>query len=129
MKILLTSFLILTTLFSVGQSAYESKSISSKTKMIVWKIKRVNKLMSAAVYYSGNRPKQWDNFEKLKKIASNEELIALTNHPNGVVRCYSFWALSHRKNVDLFSIVKNHLRDYEIIKTQFGCIQSKQMVG
>jgi len=103
--------------------------ISQKTKKTVKKIVKVNELMSSAVYYSGTRPKQWDNFEELKSIASKEELIELTNHPNGVVRSYSFWALSLLKNVDLFSIVKSHLNDYELINTQFGCIGGQEMVG
>ena len=48
--------------------------------------------MSEGVGVSGMRPGQWNNFEELKKYASVDELLALTNHKNGVVRCYSFWA-------------------------------------
>lgn len=74
-------------------------------------------------------PKQWGNFEELQKSATREELIALTNHPNGVVRCYSFWALSYNKNADLFGIVKEHLNDDELISTLFGCIGGQEKVG
>lgn len=85
--------------------------------------------MGSAVYSSGERPKQWDNFEELEKIATKVELTELTNHPNGVVRCYAFWALTHKKNIDLLSIVKNHLNDTELVETQFGCIGGREMVG
>lgn len=129
MKILLTIIILFTTLISSGQSAYDNKLISGKTKKAIKKIEKVNELMSSAVYESGMQPKQWDNFEELKKIATKEELIELTNHPNGVVRSYSFWALSHRKDIELFPIVKKHLNDTELINTQFGCIGSQEMVG
>ena len=85
--------------------------------------------MSSAVGEAGMRPKQWGNFEELQKSATREELIELTNHPNGVVRCYSFWALSYNKNADLFGIVKEHLNDDELISTLFGCIGGQEKVG
>lgn len=129
MKTLHTISILLLTISSYAQSNYDESKISHTIKKTVEKIEEVNELMGSAVYYSGIRPQQWDNFEELKNRASKEELIELTNHPNGVVRSYSFWALSLRRNVDLFSIVKEHLTDYEVIKTQFGCIGNEEMVG
>lgn len=85
--------------------------------------------MGEAVYYSGMKPKQYENFEILVKIASHEELLNLTKHPNGVVRCYSFWALSLKKDINLFSIIKEHINDDEIVNTQFGCMGGQEKVG
>ena len=129
MKILITLLILFITITSCGQLTYNDNSISIKTKKVVTEIEKVNELMSSAVYYEGSTPKQWGNFVELKKNATNEELIELTNHPNGVVRSYSFWALSNKKDVDLFPIVKNHLNDYQLINTQFGCIGGQKMVG
>lgn len=129
MKTLQTILVLLISICTYAQNNYDETKISSKTKTAVKKITKVNELMSSAVYSSGTRPKQWDNFEELKISASIEELIELTNHPNGVVRSYSFWALSLTKNVDLFSIIKTHLNDYELINTQFGSIGGQEMVG
>ncbi|MGV6831424.1 MAG: hypothetical protein ACWA5P_07680 [bacterium] len=129
MKIFQSLLILLITVSSCAQNSYDDSQVSNKTKRIVAKIEKVNELMGSAVYYSGTKPKQWDNFENLKKFASESELIDLTNHPNGVVRCYSFWALSYSKNVDLFEIVKNHLNDDELIYTQFGCIGGQEKVG
>lgn len=112
-----------------GQERFDINKISNRTNKIVKKIEKVNVLMGSAVYYAGVRPKQWDHFVKLKKVATTEELIELTNHKNGVVRCYSFWGLSHKNEIDLFEIVKKHLEDDESISTQFGCIGGQQMVG
>ena len=121
--------LLLVPFLSYGQQKYNPKIITKSTDKVVKEIKKINELMDEAVYYEGMRPKQYDNFEKLKKIASKEELIELTNHPNGVVRCYAFWALSYNKSVDLFPIVLNHINDDKLVKTQFGCIGSQEMVG
>jgi len=112
-----------------GKSDYDESKISNKTNRIVKKIEKVNFLMGSAVGASGMTPKQFENFEELKKTASIEELIMLTNHPNGVVRCYSFWALLRLKNINLFSIVKNHLNDDTVVQTQFGCIGDVEKVG
>lgn len=129
MKILLSIIILFITLICSGQTTYNNKSISNKTKKTVKRIEDVNELMGSAVGYSGTQPKQWDNFEEFKKIATKDELIELTNHPNGVVRSYSFWALSHKKDIELYTIVKKHLNDSELINTQFGCIGSQEMVG
>ncbi len=85
--------------------------------------------MSSAVYESGIRPAQFDNFIELQKKATKDELIELTNHPNGVVRCYVFWALSYDTSANLFPIVLNHISDTTFVNTQFGCIRSKEKVG
>lgn len=129
MKISLTILILFTSIISRAQTTFDESSISKKTIKSVKKIEEVNQLMSSAVGYSLMRPKQWDNFEELKKNATKEELIELTNHPNGVVRSYSFWALSHKKDVDLFSIVKEHINDDEEISTMFGDIISNDKVG
>ena len=129
MKRCIVIILLIFPFLSYGQQPYNPKIISEPTNEIVKEIERINELMGSAVYLQGMRPKQYDNFEKLKKTASQEELIALTNHPNGVVRCYAFWALSHNISVDLLPIVLNHINDDELIKTQFGCIGSQEMVG
>ncbi|MFB9076829.1 hypothetical protein ACFFWB_05310 [Flavobacterium procerum] len=85
--------------------------------------------MGEFVGQAPRRPQQYENFEELKKKTSFEELRMLTDHPNGVVRCYAFWALAHNENVDLFSIVKTHLIDDATIETLFGCTGSVEKVG
>ncbi|SFC98291.1 hypothetical protein [Flavobacterium phragmitis] len=127
-------FVLYLIIFILGTNCYakidsNKSKIRKKTSQIVLKIEKVNVLMGSAVYASGMRPKQYDNFEELKKYASKEELITLTNHTNGVVRCYSFWALLDYKEIDLFPIVKDHIKDDSAIETQFGCTASLEKVG
>ncbi|MFM9988180.1 hypothetical protein [Flavobacterium sp.] len=128
-KIAFKILLLIVSLNSFGQTVYDKSKISKKTNQIVLKIEKINQLMGEAVYESGMRPKQYDNFEELKKNTSKNQLTILTKHPNGVVRCYSFWALSTLKDIDIFSIVKEHLNDETLIKTLFGCIGSDEKVG
>ncbi|MHA4847802.1 hypothetical protein ACX0G7_26790 [Flavitalea antarctica] len=85
--------------------------------------------MGAAVYYGGIRPEQYDNFEELRKKATRTELIALTDHPNSVVRCYAFWALSYDSSINLLPIVIQHIADTALVNTQFGCVGSRKQVG
>ena len=129
MKINLILIALILSFNSFAQDNFDTSKISKRTKKVVKEISKINELMSSAVYYSGMKPKQWDNFEELKRKATKEELIELTNHPNGVVRSYAFWALSVDKSVDLFQIVKKHLNDDELINTQFGCIGGQEKVG
>ena len=85
--------------------------------------------MSSAVYYEGMRPAQYDNFTELQMKATKDELLELLNHPNGVVRSYSFWALSYDTSANLLPIVVKHLSDTSTVTTQFGCIGSRERVG
>ena len=129
MKILQIILMFFITVSTSAQKKYDVSKVSNKTRKIVGKIQRINELMSEGVGVSGMRPGQWNNFEELKKYASVDELLALTNHKNGVVRCYSFWALSYIENIDLFPIVLEHIDDDELVNTMFGCIVSKEKVG
>lgn len=128
-KILFYFLILFLSVSCYGKNNYDESKISNKTSRIVKKIEKINILMSSGIGASGMKPKQFKNFEELKKNASIEELTALTNHRNGVVRCYSFWALLSLKNIDLFSIVKDHLTDDTIVQTQFGCIGADEKVG
>ncbi len=129
MKFLTLLLISSTILRSCGGSKPSDTPISKDTERIVRKIEKTNQLMGSAVGYSGTKPQQFDNFIELEKRASKNELISLTEHSNGVVRCYAFWALSHDSTVDLFPIVTKHLNDKEIVSTQFGCIGGSEKVG
>ncbi|MCR4032328.1 MULTISPECIES: hypothetical protein [Flavobacterium] len=115
--------------FIISCSKKKISEVSDETNIVVKKIEKINVVKGSAVGYGGIRPEQYDNFEELKKIASKEELLLLTDHPNAAVRCYSFWALGNYKNFDLFSLVKNHINDNALVKTEFGCMISTEKVG
>lgn len=118
------------TLNSFGQHyQFDKRKISKHAGVIVGKIEKVNQVMSSAVYYEGMRPAQYDNFTELQKQATEDELLELVNHPNGVVRSYAFWALSYKTSTNLLPIVIKHISDTASVTTQFGCIRSREQVG
>lgn len=129
MKHLATIIILTLTLNCFGQYHFDKAKISRQTQQIVARIEKVNELMGSAVYYEGMRPPQYDNFTELQKTATQSELIELTNDSNGVVRCYAFWTLSYDTSANLLPIVLNHINDTASVKTQFGCIESREKVG
>ena len=88
-----------------GQSSTSKIVLRPTIQKFVDEIAKDNILKSEGVGEAGVRTKQWDRFEELRKTATDKELIELTNHENSVVRCYSFEALTSRKNVDIFQVV------------------------
>lgn len=129
MKIWILFALLLIRFLVVAQNTFDEKKISNATKRIVNKIVKGGAVMSEAIGYEGTRPKQYDNFEALQKNATIQELIVLTDHQSPTVKCYAFWALSHRQNIDLFPIVLGHIKDTAEVSTLFGCIGSAEQVG
>ena len=125
-QIIITLLLISTVTFGQGNN---SIVLEKEIENIVKKIADENMYKSSAVGYGGARTDQWKRFEALKKKATDEELIILTEHSNAAVRCYSFQALAERKHPETFKILLTHLKDNEIVKTFLGCILSGQTVG
>jgi len=129
MKSLIIFVILISTIYCSGQSLSDNTTISRPTHQIVKKIEKINILMGSAVYYEGMRPAQYDHFARLRKTATQKELIALTSYPNGVVRCYAFWALSYHSSAKFFPILLAHITDTTSVRTQFGCIGGSEKVG
>lgn len=108
-----------------GQSQIREEKINALADSIA----KDNVLKSRSVGYGGVRTTQWETFEKLKKHATDEQLVSLIDHKNAVVRCYSFQALAGRKRVDIFPILLKHINDTTKIETFRGCIVSSQTAG
>ncbi|KOY84318.1 hypothetical protein AD998_21455 [bacterium 336/3] len=129
MKYILIIITLICTSSCFGQYHFDKTKISKKIEEIIKRIKDVNQVMGNAVYYEGIKPPQYDNFIELRNKATQKELLELTNHPNGVVRCYAFWALSYIQSVDLLPVIIKHIDDDEFVSTQFGCIRDEEKVG
>lgn len=120
-KILLCILIGLSSVLGFGQSNSSGSKISAQTKQIVSELIEGGGVESSSVGYGNKKPKQWENFERFRNNASVNELVELTNHYNGVVRCYSFWALKKHKDMDLFPLLKEHVNDTLTVWTFFGC--------
>lgn len=119
--------------FSVyGQYAYDKSKISNKVLKIVKKIEKIN-VVKEEGDGMGRISEQYENYEKLIKIATPKELAVLTSYPNGAVRCYAFIGLTSdeklKETVDIFKIVKDHIQDNEFVESQSGCIISSESVA
>lgn len=115
----------------LGQNSYNKSAISKKVQNIAKEIAKENVLMSSAIGGAGTRPEQYDRFEDLSKTATLPELKELTNHPNGVVRCYAFYAICDKgeSGESILRILENHINDGETIETFSGCIMSIDMIS
>lgn len=116
-------------LHSTGCAHAQTVAFSQATARIVDQMVKVNEVHTNAIGYAGVESDQWHNFNQLAAKATTAELLQLTDHPNGVVRCYAFWALSYRDTVDHFAVVRKHLQDDAQVIYFSGCIKSGTAVG
>lgn len=79
--------------------------------------------------FPGEKEKGVD-FKKLSHLATDSELVQLTDHENPIIRAYSFRALTSRKGVALFPIILKLLPDTIMVHERpFGCIPTFFSVG
>lgn len=103
--------------------------LSPKTKRIVSDLIKFGKVTGP---YTGEPPSesvQWKNYIEFKKIVTEEELILLMEHPNPVIKCYSYDILVKQKNEKSFEILKNSLKDSTTVYTQNGSIGDETRVN
>jgi hypothetical protein len=77
-------------------------------------------------YIKGEQRKR---FDRLKQEATAEELLALTDDSNPVIRCYAFLALADKHHPDVFVILLRHFADKEEVEIVSGCIGEITTVG
>jgi hypothetical protein len=98
-------------------------------KKIVDGIEKGNRVENSHIGEGGSPSEQWDKYEQLKKVATIDQLIALTDHKNSAVRCYAFQALATKRSDKVFSVLLKHLNDTSRVSTQSGCMVMTQFVG
>ncbi len=96
---------------------------------LVSAIEKENIIKSEGIGFAGAKNEQWQRYLTLKEKATNEELLQLCKHPNGVIRCYSFLAATTRNNINLFPTLLQHLTDTALVSLYQGCTINSIMVG
>lgn len=132
MKVFIKIFLIIILGSCAGNKRIEGEkvfSIRSRIATLVSAMVEENMLNEEYVGIAGEETEQWKRFVKLSELATNEELISLSDHDNPVVRGYFFRALANRKSSETFSILMKHLSDTTRVQTFSGCIMSEEMLG
>jgi hypothetical protein len=105
------------------------EDVSPRIIKIANEIAIENVLSGEAIGIAGIKPKQYKRYEKLKNNATDKELLSLSKHRNGVVKCYAFWALVERNSDFMFEALLENFDDTTTIATQFGCIVTGDKVG
>jgi Ca2+/Na+ antiporter len=89
---------------------------------LVYSISVLQNLESDYIGIEGKKSTQFDYFETLKKWASTDQLINLTDHGNALVRTMAFQALADKKYIELKKIFKKHLNDRHTYNVHSGCV-------
>ncbi|TRW24328.1 hypothetical protein FMM05_10885 [Flavobacterium zepuense] len=114
---LLRLILLLLPLLSFSQGTYYRSKISKETLKVVREIKKFP-FLSLHTIENEAPVTSYSYFKDLYNTATPQELIELTNHPDSKVRCYAFSCLAIASRDSIFSIIKSHLNDDEIVRTQ-----------
>lgn len=108
---------------------FDFKETPLKLKEIVSKIESINEVQSAHVGAAGVESDNYKNFIALKKVATIQELIQLTDNKNNVVACYSAMALADKSYPDLKTIFHKFLNKDRQVETFSGCIKSQDPIS
>jgi hypothetical protein len=120
--------LLIFILCSCNEQKKKSNSILSISE-IVKGIELKNRVEAQSIGIANKPSKQWNKYEQLEKTATEEQLIALTDHKNSVVRCYAFQALAARNSSCVFNVLLKHLHDTTTVSTLNGDMGCDMYVG
>lgn len=128
--------ILLIAIFALGAScSNNNKSLNEQTThqsiidSLVIDIAMDNMLNDEGIGIGWRENDQWKRYLRLSEVATEDELVKLTNHENAVVRGYSFQALAKNKSSHVFPILINHLTDTATATSFSGCFQTDQMLG
>ena len=79
--------------------------------------------------FTGKKSFQWIRYEWLSKNASDKQLLELMNNPNAHMRAYAFLGLKDRPDINLKSIVLEHLNDSSSFSCINGCFGEEKRVN
>lgn len=122
-----------TIIFSCTQGGRKEKMIEQNIALthlfrtsglikIVSGIEKGNTVESSHIGETNVPSRQWEKYEQLKRTASADQLIQLTDYKNPAVRCYAFQALAAKGSDKIFDILLNHLNDTSKVERRSGCI-------
>ena len=104
------TFVACTSEGSVKQMPIPTVELSPEVETIVAALAAAGRVESAPSGDGGEPSGQWKQYEQLRTVATEDELVVLTNHPKEVVRCYAFQALVTTRSDKVFPILLDHCR-------------------
>ena len=124
--------LLFVTLSFVANICYakgDTNQISKPILRIAKKIAKYKTVDDNAVGFAGRTTEQYKRLLSLTQLASDNELVILTDHANEKVRAYAFWALAKRKYSNILQILEKHLGDTSTIEFYSGCMMTPKRVN
>jgi|GEM_PF-6433365 len=76
----------------------------------------------------GSVSEQYQIFMTLKKKASADQWLELTDHDSVIVRSYAYWALANHKEVDRRDVLEAHKDDNAEVTFLYGCVAQETTV-
>ena len=113
----------------MGTQQNDTTEIRESILCIADEISKYRAVDVSHVGYVGFRSKQYERFYSLTQIATDNELIVLTDHKDEKVRAYTFWALGKRNYSDIKIILEKHLTDTASFVFHQGCVFRSQKVN
>src|SRR6478609_581760 len=104
-------------------------SLSDELVGIVSALEDGEQVESARLGVAGEPSRQWERYERLKELATVDQLIRLTDYDNAIVRCYAFQALAAKNAVRVFEVLLRHVDDSESVAVQSGCVRMTELTG
>ena len=130
MKYHFTIVLFALALYSCAPKKHKNNSGSIQDiESIVNQIAAGNMVTSSHIGVAGLPSSQWGLYKQLKDNATIEQLVALTEHKNAAVKCYSFQALVANRSDKTFPVLLKKLFDTSKIVIQSGCVITAEMIG
>ena len=147
MKSLIQIFLIIVILFSCKKkedvsyakiiedlpkekAVLDSKDVPEYLKSIVLNISKINGYENGVLAKGQIKAANFENFKKLKSLASTKDLVLLTKNKNNVVALYAAIALSEARYSDIDKVFLDFLNNRKSkVETQNGCVISKEMIA
>ena len=109
-------------------STFAQRHLSRATAEIVNAIAINNKYESQFVGFAGSPSVQYQNYERLKNIATNDELVHLLKHKSAAVRIYSFKTLYEKDPGLAKKLSAQLLADTSEFMSLQGCIAGTEDV-
>ena len=91
---------------------------------LVKKIAKINEVQHEHVGFGGVPSENYQNFERLKEIATKRDLEVLTDHENATVACYASWGLADASYAGLDRILHKFISNDRGIISFSGCLKS-----
>lgn len=105
-----------------GKPIFDTINVPKKLKKLVREISELNIYETGVLGKGQEVSPNFNNYETLKKVANDEELLKLTNNKNLVVSLYAANALAEKNYPQIDKIFNRLIKTSKTVYTQNGCL-------